>query len=61
MGEIGASVAPASMTSALPSRISSAAYPIASRPEVQPLGTSDTGPWAPAVRATSAASELGTK
>jgi hypothetical protein len=49
------------MTSALPSRISSTAWPSESRPEVQPVDTMDTGPWAPVRQATSAAMELGTK
>ncbi len=61
IGEIGASVAPVTITSALPSRIRSTACPTESRPEVQPVDTSDTGPWAPTAPATSAAMELGTK
>lgn len=61
IGEIGASVPPLITTSALPSRIRSVAWPIASRPEVQPSETSATGPCAPTRRATSTAMELGTK
>lgn len=61
IGEIGASVAPAIITSALPSRISSTACPTESRPEVHPVDTIDTGPCACVRQATSAAMELGTK
>lgn len=35
------------------------AYPIASSPEVQPVDTVCTGPWAPTSSATADASELG--
>lgn len=61
MGEIGASEAPATITSASPSAISSAAWPTESRPDVQPVETVATGPSAPVSQATSAAIELGTK
>ena len=59
IGEIGASVAPAIMTSAVPSRISSTAWPSESSPEVQPVETTAAGPSAPAVQATSAAMRAG--
>lgn len=61
IGEMGASVAPAIMTSAVPSRMSSTAWPSESRPEVHPVDTTAAGPSAPAALPTSAASELGTK
>lgn len=61
IGVTGASEAPATITSALPSRMSSAAWPSESRPEVQPVETTATGPCAPTSRATSAAMELGTR
>ena len=61
IGEIGASVAPAIITSALPSRISSTAWPTESSPEVHPVETTAAGPSAPTAQATSAANELGTK
>lgn len=61
IGEMGASVAPAIMTSAVPSRMSSTAWPRESRPEVHPVDTTAAGPSAPAALPTSAASELGTK
>ena len=60
IGEIGASVAPATITSAVPSRIRSTACPTESRPEVQPVEIRLTGPSAQTPQATSAASELGT-
>ena len=60
IGEIGASAAPATATSARPVRISSA-----SADRVQPGcasgGDHDTGPSAPAAHATSHANVLGTK
>jgi hypothetical protein len=46
--------------SALPSWIHWAAWPTESRPDVQPLDTSVTGPSAPTVQATSAGMMLGT-
>lgn len=60
MGEMGASVEPATMTSAEPSRIRETACPTESRPEVQPVETTVTGPCAPTSHATSAEMELGT-
>lgn len=61
IGEIGASEAPAIITSTEPSRMSSAACPSESRPEVHPVEMTAAGPCARASRATSAASELGTR
>jgi hypothetical protein len=61
IGEMGASVAPATTTSAEPSAISSTACPTESIPEVHPVDTVATGPSAPRSQATSAARELGTK
>ena len=51
IGEIGASVAPAIIMSAVPSRMSSTAWPSESRPEVQPVETTAAGPSAPAAQA----------
>jgi hypothetical protein len=61
IGEIGASEDPATITSAEPSRTSSAAWPTESMPEVHPVDTTVPGPSAPTAQATSAAKELGTK
>ncbi len=61
IGEMGASVAPATTTSAEPSWMSPAACPIASSPEVHPVETSATGPSAPTAQATSTAIVLGTR
>ncbi len=47
MGEIGASLAPVSMTSTSPSRTASNAYPTASTPPTQPVETVAQGPRAP--------------
>jgi hypothetical protein len=60
IGEIGASVAPATTTSAEPSRTSCTPCPTESSPAVQPVEISATGPSAPQVQATSTASVLGT-
>jgi hypothetical protein len=59
IGEIGASLPPAMTTSAAPSSSSCAAYPTASRPDVQPVDTTATGPSAAHAHATSAAMLLG--
>jgi hypothetical protein len=61
IGVIGVSDAPASMTSALPSRISCRAWATESMPDVQPLDTMATGPSAPTIHATSAGITLGTR
>lgn len=61
IGVIGVSDAPASMTSALPSRITWQAWPTESMPEVQPLETIVTGPSAATVHATSAGIALGAR
>ena len=61
MGEIGASVAPATTTSAEPSRMRSLAWPSASRPDVHPVDTTAVGPSAPTAHAVCAASDAGTK
>lgn len=61
IGVTGASVAPATITSALPSWMSWQAWPRASMPEVQPAEMTDTGPSAPAAQAISRAREPGTK
>src|SRR5256714_1469762 len=60
IGDSGASAAPATTTSAVPSRISCRPWPTASSPAVHPVEMSATGPPAPATRATSTAIELGT-
>src|SRR5690606_40424470 len=61
IGEIGASEAPATITSTAPSRMSSTACATASIPEVHPVETTAAGPSAPTCHATSAATELGTR
>ena len=60
IGEIGASAAPAIITSATPSSMSWAAWPTASSPDVQPVDIVITEPPAPCRVATSAANVLGT-
>ena len=61
IGEMGASVAPATTASTLPSWISPTAWARASIPEVQPVEITQTGPRAPHSQATSRAKELGTR
>src|SRR3954463_16411032 len=61
IGEIGASLPPVTTTSAVPSWISSAAYPTASMPDVHPVEITAAGPSAPVSVATAAAIELGRK
>src|SRR2546423_8165721 len=57
---MGDSVPPASITSASPSAMSCAAYPIASMPDVQPVEMTVAGPCAPNLIATSVATADGT-